>query len=261
MLNTLDSKNITYLLQEDERMFYPYGDERFLAESVMKNTEINFVINSNLLFNHLVYDGFDNIKKNGICFEPAFPKDIYCPRINERKNKKIFFFYARPHNSRNLFYIGTEVITRAVAKGILNVEEWDICFVGKDVPDLTLDGLTKPIILSHMSWSEYSEFIGTVDLGLSLMCTPHPSYPPLDLAASGAVVVTNRFLNKTSLEQYSNNIICADLDIDALVNALEQGVLLSENATLRFNNVSKNKLQLSWLDTLDQSVEFIKARV
>ena len=32
-----------------------------------------------------------------------------------------------------------------------------------------------------------------MDLGLSLMASPHSSYPPLDLAAAGAVVVTNTF--------------------------------------------------------------------
>ena len=55
------------------------------------------------------------------------------------------------------------------------------------------------------------------------MDTPHPSYPPLDLAASGAVVVTNRHGRKTSLCQYSENIVCVDPTVEALKAGIADG--------------------------------------
>ena len=56
---------------------------------------------------------------------------------------------------------------------------------------MELPGGVRPTVWSKLPWSKYAELVSTMDLGLCLMDTPHPSYPPLDLAAAGAVVVTN----------------------------------------------------------------------
>ena len=78
------------------------------------------------------------------------------------------------------------------------------------------------------------------------MYTPHPSYPPLDLAASGAVVVTNRFANKRSLDSYSQNIVCGDLDFESMLEALSTGVRLALDDTTRQANHQKSGLNRSW---------------
>jgi hypothetical protein len=78
------------------------------------------------------------------------------------------------------------------------------------------------------------------------MSTPHPSYPPLDLAASGAVVVTNKFGNKLDLSSYSQNIICADLDAEALLEALREGVALAQDNETRSRNFAANGLSGDW---------------
>jgi hypothetical protein len=76
----------------------------------------------------------------------------------------------------------------------------------------------------NLSWTAYADVVGTVDLGLCPDVHPHPSYPPLDLAASGAVVVTNRHGIKQDLDMYSRNILCAEPDPAALVEALGRGI-------------------------------------
>ncbi|MBP7967934.1 MAG: hypothetical protein KAZ24_00570, partial [Brachymonas sp.] len=45
-------------------------------------------------------------------------------------------------------------------------------------------------------------------VGLSLMVSPHPSYPPLEMAAFGARVVTNGFANK-DLSTVSPSLVTA----------------------------------------------------
>ena len=237
---------IIYLLQEDERMFYPFGDDRLKCEAVLRNRDIRFVINTKLLFDYLVGDGFDNIAKQGLWFEPAFPNQVFHPVAKERDAKRKFFFYTRPNNLRNLFYLGIEVIEKAIAQNILDIEDWDIYLVGKDIPAITFNGGYEPIRCENFSWSEYAQLVGTVDLGLSLMYTPHPSYPPLDLVASGAVVVTNRFANKVDLRDYSANLICADLNCDALVDALKQAVTIAINSNVREQNFRNNGLVTDW---------------
>lgn len=255
-LPSVPHEKIVYLLQEDERMFYPFGDDRLRCEEVLSQTDIRFLINTKLLFDHLTSSGLPNMASKGIWFEPAFPPGLFHPRKPMESGKKRFFFYARPNNSRNLFYLGLNVIDRAVSQGILNADEWEICLVGKDIPAVSFAEQVVPRRYEDMSWSEYAEFAGTVDLALSLMYTPHPSYPPLDMAASGAVVVTNRFGNKIDLSRYSPNIICSELNVAALVDALREGVALSKSPERR-SNFERNGLQKSWQETLASTLDFL----
>jgi hypothetical protein len=260
-LPSVPRQSIIYLLQEDERMFYPYGDDRVKCEEILRTGDIRFLINTKLLFDHLTTDGLRNIADKGAWFEPAFPNAIYFPRKKTTTGKKRFFFYARPNNVRNLFYLGIEVIERAVAQKVIDPAGWEIYLVGKDIPAVVFNDGYVPTKLENLSWSEYAELAGTIDVGLSLMSTPHPSYPPLDLAASGAVVVTNRFGNKTDLSAYSPNLICADLERDALVDALRSAVKLATNTQLREQNYRQNGLACDWLQTFDGIIKSLAKEI
>ena len=95
--------------------------------------------------------------------------------------------------------------------------------------DIELPGGVRPTVSAALPWSDYADLVSKMDLGLCLMDTSHPSYPPLDLAAAGAVVVTNTHGSKQSLQNWSNNIIAAPPTILALVDALRHGVMLSRD--------------------------------
>jgi len=241
--SSVSSKRIIYLLQEDERMFYAYGDERLKCEQALSRTDIRYLINTKLLFDHFALTSLPNIAQHGMWFEPAFPASLFYPRA--RSSKRRFFFYARPGNERNLFYFGIQVIEAALAANILDPNVWEIYLVGNKLPPLVFGNGILPIKYENLSWSDYADLAGTIDLALSLMYTPHPSYPPLDMAASGAVVVTNRLMNKTSLSAYSDNILCADLNIDSLLAAIQSGVALSASP-IRQKNFESAGLQRSW---------------
>lgn len=246
-LSGVDASRIIYLLQEDERMFYPVGDDWVRAHEIMRNENIRIVLNTKLLYEHMVSDGFANISRTGLWFEPSFPHCIYRRSELERdRGRRRFFFYARPNNPRNLFYLGLEVIDRALMKGVINSADWDILFVGSNIPNITLFGGFRPVICEKMPWNEYAQLLGTIDVGLSLMSTPHPSYPPLDLAASGAVVVTNRFGLKKDLSKYSHNILCSNLNAEDVVSTIEAAIQLSTDTALRTHNYLHGGLGRSW---------------
>ena len=253
----IPARLIIYLLQEDERMFYPFGDDRLRCETILRNRDIRFVINSRLLFDHLVSAGLPHLQERGWWFEPAFPAQVFHPRMAGKNSKRKFIFYARPNNLRNLFYLGIEVIEAAIEQRILDPEEWEIILAGKDIPDIVFGDGRVPAKHENLSWSDYAELAGSIDLGLCLMYTPHPSYPPLDLVASGAVVVTNRFANKQDLNHYSPNLICADLERDALVVAIRQGVALAMDPLAREENSQNHGLCTDWNRSLAEILQHL----
>jgi hypothetical protein len=249
VLDVVPSEKILYLIQEDERMFYSFGDDRLRAEEVMKRSDIRFFVNTKILYDYFLSDDLSFVASNWDWFEPAFPHFLYKKTTNlkkKSKSKKKFFFYARPNNPRNLFARGLEAIEFAIERNIINLDEWDIYFVGKHIPNLILSKAYVPIYLDGLSWKEYSDFISDVDVALSLMYTPHPSYPPLDLAASGALVVTNTFDNKTSLSKYSENIIMSHTDLESLLGAIDEAIRKNHRNDRLTRTVVKSSLVDSW---------------
>jgi Methyltransferase domain len=252
---SVPAERIIYLLQEDERMFYGMGDDRLRCQEMLSDRDIRFVVNSRLLFEHLSDEGFSNIREHGVWFEPAFPDTTYylvdgqnSPKTSRKMN---FLFYARPNNQRNLYFRGIEVISDAMERGILDPGQWEIHFVGKDLTEFLLPGGVKPSLSENLAWPDYAALIRRTDLGLSLMYTPHPSYPPLDLAACGAVAITNRYGRKTSLAQYSNNILCIDDDVGSLVNGIAAGVELAKDREQRATNYQLSGLNRDWVKAFE----------
>jgi Methyltransferase domain len=244
--SSIAAENILYILQEDERMFYPMGDDRLRCQEMLSDPGLRFIVNSRLLFDHFVDEGFGNIAQNGVWFEPAFPETSYRPDAWRDSAKMNFFFYARPKNQRNLYFRGVEAISAALDKEILDPRRWEIYFIGKDLSEILLPGGIEPILLESLDWSEYTTRVRRTDLGLSLMYTPHPSYPPLDLAACGAVAVTNRYGRKVSLDQYSKNIICVDDDVKSLVHGIANGIALAKDKKTRQRNFDESRLARDW---------------
>jgi O-antigen biosynthesis protein len=245
---------IVYLLQEDERTFHPFDDERLRCERVLASRDIRFVLNTRLLFDHFSATGPNAIAERGMWFEPAFPREVFHPRGKPESGKRRLLFYARPHNGRNLFYLGVELLDEAIARGIVDLDEWEILLLGRDLPELEFFSGYVPERRENLSWAEYAELVGTVDLGLCLMYSVHPSYPPFDLAASGAVVVTNRWGGKQTLSGYSKNILCGDPDREAMLSTLAEGIRLATDSDRRTANHRATALGSSWREALGEVV-------
>jgi len=258
-LGSVSPSRLIYLLQEDERMFYPYGDDWLRCSETISRQDVAIVLNTRLLRDHLASSGLPHLAELGLHFEPAFPAVARTPKPAKRDGatRKRLFFYARPNNLRNVFYRGIEALDEAVRTGILDPDQWEIVLVGKDVPMFSFSGVT-PTIVPTLSWSDYGDFVNTVDLGFCLMATPHPSYPPLDLAAAGALVVTNKFGMKQDLSGYSSSIIVAELDQKSLVEGLRQGVARIESGDTRART---HGLSDSWERSLAHVTEVLANNV
>ena len=203
-----------------------------------------------MLFRHFSQgdEPLHNIAKHGCWFEPAFPKAHYRDDVERRRSstKKNFFYYARPTTLRNIYWRGVEAIAAAIEDLILLPDEWNFIFVGRDLEPIALPRGVVPSLRQNLPWADYTALVRDVDLGLSLIDTPHPSYPPLDMAASGAVVVTNQCGIKTSLARYSENIVCVEPSVEGLKDGLSQGAAIVADENVRLVNYSHNNIVRDW---------------
>jgi len=251
-------KRFFYIIQEVETFFYNYGGEHMLCDQVMQNPNIDFIINSGYL-NTYFANHDPQIVENGCYFEPAFSQKLYKNKVFKKKDRYKLFFYARPNNPRNLYTVGVEMLKKAVEKGILDTNEWDIYCVGQNAPVITFYNGVQSQNLGQLSWTEYAEFLADVDLGLCLMYTPHPSYPPFDVACSGGVVLSNKMLNKTSFDM-CRNVILADLDEASFMQSFKEAVTLAQDMQMREKNYVENTIPRDWHHTLEDTISYMKGK-
>lgn len=221
VLPIVDPRRLVYFLQEDERMLYAWGDDRLRCVETLSDPNIRFVINSRVLFDRLTQgpDALPNILAHGIWFEPAVPAfDRKIAEVDPVGGERQFFFYARPNNRRDLYWRGLEAIGAALEENVLDPAEWTF-HVSGDLARIELPRGVRPNIVQNLPWVDYVKLVGRMDVGLCLMDTPHPNYPPLDLAASGAVVVTNKHVSDSSLASYSDLIEC-----ESSIEGLKRGI-------------------------------------
>lgn len=215
---SVDPNRVVYLLQEDERSFYPSGDQALRAWHEMTRHEGLTIVNSHRLFRFLVESGADNLEGSGMSFDGSFSTFADIQRI-PHEGRRILAFYSRPNHPRNLWALGLDVLRKTFDEGVLDPKGWELHYMGAGTPLLNLSGVPS-VVHTTLPWSEYADLLGRIDVGLSLMSTPHTSYPPLDMLAAGGLVVTNSWPGKTELEQYGNRLVVAEPTTDDLVEGL-----------------------------------------
>lgn len=264
LLASIRPERILYVLQEDERSFYPAGEDHLRCHQTLADETVHVAVNTAGLLAHLVADGMASLAARAVAFEPAFPRRVFHPRPRAKGadgaggdagRKRRLMFYARPIHLRNVFYFGLELLDHAVATGVIDTRRWEIHFVGAGVPAITLCDGTEPVRHEQITWRDYVELVGGMDLGLSLMLSPHPSYPPLDLAASGAVVLSNHYPGKPDLSRLCANILLAEPTLPAMLDRLREAVALAENDAERTRRHQASTLGGEWPEALAPVLE------
>jgi hypothetical protein len=218
---------IVWLLHEDERMLCASGTDRLLCVEALSHPSVRFAVNSRLLFEHLTQgpDSLPDVLARGVWFEPAFPPcDSNAVEVIWGAGKRQFLFYAQPNDRRNLYWRGLDAIGAALEENVFDPADWSFYFAGRDMVPAELPRGVRLEVVEDVRWPDYVKVVRNTDVGLCLMEGPHPGYLPLELAASGAVLVTNQRGTTISRASDSHQIIRVESSIDGLKRGIAEAV-------------------------------------
>jgi len=205
-------KRVPYvsLMQDYEASFSPWSSAFLLAQSMYDwDWPMIHLFNSAELRNY--YLALGHVVRSSVTFEPTMNSFMAAnlkstpPR---RKSRKIMF-YGRPTARRNCFFLAREALDEWSVR-YENASAWEVVSVGQAYDSFKLRGGGNVKVLGKLSLDQYCDELRTTAVGLSLMASPHPSYPPLEMAHFGAITLTNSFFCK-NLATWHENIVSLDV--------------------------------------------------
>jgi len=218
----LRRRSIVYLVQDDETLFYEASERQMMAAASYRLDALA-VVNSRPLAAHLqVAHGL--VVDDALVLAPrvAVPRTLP-PRPVAAPEPLRVIVYGRPSVGRNLFSTALRGIAMWEAERRARGAPGPVDIVSVGEPEQFRYRIGEQLVRTPgvLSWDAYLELLASSHLGVSLMASPHPSYPPLEMAASGMVVVTNRWGPK-DLGALSDRIVSCDPDAAAVARALAE---------------------------------------
>ena len=221
------SAPLVYLIQDDEPYFSPWGSRFVLTrETYFRPADevVIPVINSEELFVEMTAKyGLPQARlipyrlneKIASCLKPAARE----PRI---------LVYGRPSVARNAFELICMALFAWQQADPIRASRWSIVFLGEDFPQGMISPIQNATVEGKAALDRYAEHLSRASVGISLMISPHPSYPPLEMAEAGLKVVTNSFAAKDLRVRFPD-LLCLDrLTVETLAEAIERAVAEAE---------------------------------
>jgi hypothetical protein len=192
--HALEQRNFFYLIQDFEPNFYAWGSE---FADAMASYDLGFVpiFNTTLLRDYFAAQGFDFATQDTLAFRPSIEIARYTrgARATTPPARRRLALYGRPEVARNMYPIALEALADFIRTEALEPGQIELVSIGMAHKPVEMPRGVKLESLGKLPWDEYPAYLCGVDVGLSLMYSPHPSHPPLEMAASGVRVVTNLF--------------------------------------------------------------------
>lgn len=257
LINQLPIKKFVYLVQDYEPAFYNNSDEYVLAEETYRSHKIIPLCNTKLMLDYMHSRGYSNFAKDAFFFEPAVSRIKSGKLIDKQPGaKKKIFLYGRPAVSRNLFFSALQALKIAIEDNDISTNDYDFFMAGQDdLPNIALTGNAVIKNLGKMNMGDYVDFSKTVDIAISPMLAPHPNYPTLEFASTGTAVVTTKYANKQSLDNYSKNIFMSDPDATSMAQAIKRAA--QKPYADKIETLGENSILTNWDDSLDASIDKI----
>ncbi len=201
---------LLYLIQDYECGFYPWNERYDLCLKTYENQENDTIaiFNTYLLRDYLQLQGHRFLES--YAFQPQINSKLMQvlqeqPPVEKRRK---ILLYGRPTVERNCF--------DSIYQGLIrwreiypHADRWFILSLGETFPTIPLGSTQEIVPLGKASLAEYAAHLRDSAIGVSLMVSPHPSYPPLEMSHFGLLTLTNNFANK-KMEAFHENLFPVD---------------------------------------------------
>ncbi len=210
-----------YFIQDHEPDFYGWSAQYALSRSTyLRPTETKAIINSEELYNFLA----ERYELHDACYVPyAINRRLRNAFISHQKERMILV-YARPGTPRNAFEILVDGLCLWQQANPTIARSWCIVAAGENFDLWRTQHVANLESVGKLSLEHYADFLCRASVGVSLMLSPHPSYPPLEMAEAGVITVTNKHENKDLSLRAQNIISVEPLTADTLAQAIAQAV-------------------------------------
>jgi O-antigen biosynthesis protein len=252
-IEAMNHKKFVYLIQDFEPGFHQWSNNYALS---LETYDLDFlpVFNEKLLADYFAQAAVGRFAdpefaRASLVFEPAVDRAVFFPAAQPHAGRRRLLFYARPTNHRNLFGLGLHALRSVVAHPAF--AGWEFQAIGSrgSLPDMDLGGGRMLRNAPWLDYAGYADLLRGADILLCPMLSPHTSYPVLEMAACGGLVVTNSFACKTAerLAGMSPNIMAARPTIEGIAATL---ITAAERVASGYDRFAPLDLPGSWEESL-----------
>jgi hypothetical protein len=211
---------LIHIIQDYEPLFYPMSSAHMLARAAFDSDwPVWGIFNSSQLHDYFRLQGHSLARE--VVIEPALHEKLlpYLGKLDASRKEKTILIYGRGLEARNCFSLvkaGLEKWSRDYPLG----SDWRVRSLGS--PHLPIRLADGRMVESEgkRSLDEYAAILLTSAVGVSLMASPHPSYPPLEMAHFGIRTITNSFTCKDLGAAHDNIVSLRSLHPAAIAEAI-----------------------------------------
>lgn len=214
------------LIQEYEPHFYPFSAAHLLAREAMGgHWPLWAIFNTEEL--RAFWQAQGHAAEKDYVFEPRLNAGLrpYADDITAAEKERIVLVYGRPQILRNAFFLVHRGLEHWARSHGTAHRDWRMVSVGMMHEDVDLGGGHRLTSLGKISLDEYGRLLRKTAIGLSLMVSPHPSYPPLEMAHFGARVLTNAYPHKWPASRHQNLVELPGVRPEDIAKALETEIM------------------------------------
>lgn len=187
---------LVYLVQDHEPGFYPLSTRYLMARSTYEyGGPMIGVFNTGLLRDYFQQMGY--AFTHSFAFEPQLNETLARVREQVRSftKERHLIIYGRPGVPRNAFEMVCQGVRHWSAQDPQS-SQWRIESLGEPHGDVGLHHGARIVSRGKLTLDDYARTLSSAAVGVSLMLSPHPSYPPLEMAEFGVQTITNHYENK-----------------------------------------------------------------
>lgn len=218
------SRPFVYLIQDDEPFFYGWGAKWARAAVTYGGDDTIAIINSEELYAAMIAK---HSFRDALCL-PYVINTTIAARLAGKPRERLILVYGRPVVARNGFELVCDALVRWQQRDPIRASRWHVKFLG----DLFEAPLAYPIqnasVDGKVSLETYADFLNRASIGVSLMISPHPSYPPLEMAEAGMWTITNAYPGKDLRLRFPGIVSLDSAAPDAVADAIEEAVAAME---------------------------------